>query len=146
MTATGWVVFLHVVGAAIWAGGHLVLLVGPLREALRHRNPEPLLHFERQYEKVGLPALALQLLTGLFLLWQYQAWPFGAGAGPYDRLGQLKLLGLGLTLLLAAHARLRLLPRLNPQTLPLLALHVLLVTCIALGLLYLGIASRYGGL
>jgi len=139
-------VWLHVVGAAVWVGGHLVLLVRYLPQAWRARQPGLLREFERRYEGLGLPALALQVVTGLLLLAHYQAWPFGPLDTPYGRLGMWKITGLTATLLLALHARLHLLPRLSMQTLPLLALHVLLVTLIGLGLAWVGVAVRWGGL
>jgi len=146
MSWVGWAVWLHVVGAAVWVGGHLVLLGRYLPQAWRAGRLDLLREFERRYEGLGLPALALQVGTGLLLLAHYQAWPFGPLDTPYGRLGLWKIIGLTATLLLALHARLRLLPRLSMQTLPLLALHVLLVTLIGLGLAWVGVAVRWGGL
>lgn len=146
MSWVGWTVWLHVVGAAVWVGGHLVLLLRYFPQAWQARNPALLLEFERRYEAIGLLALALQVVTGLLLLAHYRAWPFGPLDTPYGRLGLWKITGLTVTLLLALHARLRLLPRLSVQNLPLLALHVLFVTLIGLGLVWVGLAVRWGGL
>ena len=40
------ILFLHVLGATIWVGGHLVLAVCWLPGILRDRAPAPLLAFE----------------------------------------------------------------------------------------------------
>ncbi len=54
-----WILLLHLLGAAIWTGGHLVLALGILPQALKTRDPKLLLAFERVYERIGLPALLL---------------------------------------------------------------------------------------
>jgi uncharacterized membrane protein len=41
------IVFLHVLGASVWVGGHLVLATSVLPRALKARKPEILLGFER---------------------------------------------------------------------------------------------------
>lgn len=57
--------FVHVAAASIWVGGHLVLAFGLLPRALAKRDPEIVLGFERVYERIGLPAMAVQIATGL---------------------------------------------------------------------------------
>ena len=42
----GLMLFLHVLGATVWTGGHLVLALGILPQVLRERSPERLLAFE----------------------------------------------------------------------------------------------------
>ena len=54
-----WLLILHVLGASIWIGGHLILCLRYLPEALRKRNPEIIKAFEKKYEIVGLPSLLL---------------------------------------------------------------------------------------
>ncbi|MBA1271828.1 hypothetical protein G7026_00530 [Pseudomonas azotifigens] len=63
--------FIHLLGASVWVGGHLVLLLGVLPGALWRRDVEVVRGFERRYERVGLPALGLQVVSGLWLasLW-----------------------------------------------------------------------------
>ena len=63
--------FLHLLGAAIWVGGHLVLALGILPGALRRRDPQAIRAFEQVYERIGIPALLLQVVSGLWLasLW-----------------------------------------------------------------------------
>ena len=42
----------HLLGAAIWVGGHLILAIGILPEVLKKKDPEILLNFEKKYEKI----------------------------------------------------------------------------------------------
>src|SRR4051794_1389691 len=58
---------LHLLGASVWIGGHLVLATTLLPRALRHREPSIVLDFEKGFERIGLPALLLQVITGLLL-------------------------------------------------------------------------------
>ena len=60
-------VALHVLGATVWVGGHLVLSLSVLPRALRSRDPRIVSEFESGFERLGIPALALQALTGLWL-------------------------------------------------------------------------------
>jgi uncharacterized membrane protein len=62
-----WLVLLHVLGATIWAGGHLILSIAFLPKALKERKLNIILDFEKQYERVGIPALLLQVITGFWM-------------------------------------------------------------------------------
>jgi hypothetical protein len=64
------ILLLHVLGATIWTGGHLVLAITVLPRALRAKDPSIVEQFEGGYEKLGMPALVLQLLTGLWLAYR----------------------------------------------------------------------------
>ncbi|MGH7874191.1 MAG: hypothetical protein ACREQO_18470, partial [Candidatus Binatia bacterium] len=63
-------VALHLIGASVWIGGHLVLAATILPRALRHRAPTIILDFEKGFERIGLPALVLQVVTGLLLAYR----------------------------------------------------------------------------
>ena len=56
--------FLHLLGASVWVGGHLVLLFSVLPGALRRRDVQPVRQFEQLYERVGIPALLVQIVSG----------------------------------------------------------------------------------
>src|SRR5206468_3592572 len=60
-------VVLHLLGATVWVGGHLVLSLVVLPRALAARDPSIVREFESGYERIGLPALLLQALTGVWL-------------------------------------------------------------------------------
>jgi putative copper export protein len=138
---------LHILGACVWAGGHLVLAITVLPSALARRNPRILRAFETPFEKIGIPALIVQVLTGIWLASQFV--PVGRwlafGSDLEVRIGT-KLLLLGLTVALALHARLRLIPRLDTSNLGLLAAHILIVTALAVALVIVGVDFRTGAL
>jgi putative copper export protein len=136
--------FLHLIGASIWLGGHLILALKILPPAWRARDPGPIRAFEERYEALGLPALLLQVITGLWLasLWlPVSAW---FSDNPVASMIRLKLALLGLTLALGAHARLRLIPRLSSATLGGLAVHIYAITLTALALAWVGVSFRFG--
>lgn len=139
---------LHLLGAAIWVGGHLVLALAVLPRALRRRDPRIVSDFESGYERLGLPALAVQIATGLYLT-QYRvpsvaAW-FSA-ATPQSRYILLKLGLLAATLLLALHARLRVVPHLEAKNLRFLAWHIAVITLLGIGFVIAGVGLQTGGL
>lgn len=66
----GLLLLIHLLAATIWTGGHIVLAVVVLPKVLRERSAERLLEFESVYEKIGMPALVLQIVTGLVLAYR----------------------------------------------------------------------------
>ncbi|MFO1182073.1 CopD family protein [Ottowia sp.] len=141
------ILFLHVLGATIWVGGHLVLAVCWLPRIVRERAPEQLLAFEQRFERLGMSALALQVVTGVWMAHQLVP-DVGQWLHPQSPLAHAIALKLGLLLATAAvavHARLRVLPRLTPATLPLMAGHVLAVTALGVAFVAAGVALRFGG-
>lgn len=144
----GTILFLHVLGATIWTGGHLVLALAILPRVLRERSPQELQRFEQSYERVGMSALALQVVTGLWMAWQMLpdvgAWT-AMESGPARAIA-VKLLLLGATALVALHARLRVIPRLQPSTLALMAWHIGAITLLSVAFVAVGVSLRFGGL
>lgn len=141
------VILFHVLGATIWAGGHLVLALGVLPDALRRRDPAPVAAFETRYERIGIPALLIQVVTGLWLAHRYLPDPaqwFAFDSALAAHIGT-KLVLLVMTLALAMHARLRVVPRLGPQNLTFLAYHIIAVTVLAVLLVVMGVGIRVGG-
>ncbi|MDH3570137.1 MAG: copper resistance protein CopD, partial [Gemmatimonadota bacterium] len=65
------VILVHVLGATIWTGGHLVLALGVLPDALRRRDPSSVAAFEARFERLGIPALLVQIASGLWLAHRY---------------------------------------------------------------------------
>lgn len=60
-------VIVHALAATVWTGGHLVLDLGVLPRALRERSAAAIRRFEEAFEPLGLTALAIQVLTGLWM-------------------------------------------------------------------------------
>lgn len=138
--------FLHVLAATIWTGGHLVLLTAVLPRALAARDPEILLAFESRFEKIGMPALIMQVATGLYmahtLVPEIAQWvAFGS---PLAGLIGLKLSLLTITVLAAVDARLRIIPTLSAATLPVMARRIALVTAVSVLFVLVGVSFRGG--
>lgn len=142
-----WVLLIHILGATIWTGGHLVLALTVLPRALRARDPKVIQEFEAGYERLGMPALLVQIVTGLWLAYQYlpspAAW-FGFGS-PVAVHIFVKLTLLALTLALAIHARLRVIPKLDADRLGVLAYHIVAVTILSVLFVVVGTGFRFGG-
>lgn len=141
------VLCLHLIGACVWVGGHVVLATRILPRALRERKASLIRDFEQAYERIGLPALAVQVLTGLWLAHRLlggnlSAWLGDAGPA---RVVQAKLALLAATVALAVHAKLRVIPRLSDDNLPLMALHIVGVTLLGLLFVFAGASLRLGG-
>lgn len=140
------VVLLHVLGAAVWVGGHLVLALSILPSALKSADVEFLRRFEAAYERVGIPALVIQVLSGLWLVWMLLpdmgAWL--TGSTPVSRLILVKFALLAATLALALHARARVIPHLAADRLHILAWHIVPVTGIAVLFAGAGVLYRFG--
>ena len=142
------VLILHIIGATIWVGGHLVLSLAILPGALRSRNPVIVREFEARYERIGIPSLATQVVTGLLLAyyWTRSFDAFLPPSSPQAWFISVKLVLLLATIVVAAHARLRVIPALHEGTLNTLAYHAFTVTALGLALLVMGVAIRTGGL
>ncbi len=139
---------LHLIGATIWVGGHLILAMGILPEVLKKKDPQILLNFEKKYEKIGMPALLVMVITGIWMSVQ-----FGIGFSqwfhfdnPLETVVSLKLLLLFTTILFALSANIFVLPKLSPKNLNLMAYHIISVTTIGVLMLILGSFVRYGGI
>lgn len=138
----------HLLAATVWTGGHLVLAIGFLPRGLKRKDPNIIKEFENVFEKIGIPALLIQIVTGLILANNYQpdwsAW-FGFSNHINTHL-TLKFITLGLTLVLALHARLRIIPDLDEENLNYLAWHIIPVTILSVFFVIIGISFRTGGL
>lgn len=137
---------LHVIAASIWIGGHLMLSLVILPQAFKQNSVSELLAFESKYEKIGMPALLIQVASGVYLAWHLLPdlslwWPVTT---PMAQLIMTKLALLGCTVLLALDARLRVIPNLTPAKLVDLACHIIPVTLIAIGFAATGLSLRLG--
>jgi putative copper export protein len=139
-----WLVFFHVLGASVWVGGHLVLATTFLPRALKERDPRIIQSFEEQFERIGIPALLLQVITGVWMALLYV--PFNEWlslASTHHRFLWMKLGLLTGTLALAIHARLFIMPKLSADNLPSLAFHIVLVTLLAISFVLVGLSFRF---
>lgn len=142
----GVILLLHILTATVWTGGHLVLAITILPRVLRERAPERLLDFESAYERIGMPALIVQVVTGLWLAHRmvpdFSRWlSFG---DPVGTLVGVKLLLLATTVGFALDARLRVIPRLTEKSLTALAWHIVPVTVVSVLFVVVGVSFRTG--
>jgi putative copper export protein len=121
-------VIVHALAATMWTGGHLVLDLGVLPRALRAQSAAQVRAFEEVFEPLGLAALAIQVLTGLWMGWIYLP-GFQGLFSPANPIGML--VGVKL-LLLAGTAG--------------LAWHIRGITALAIAFVVVGALIRLGGL
>ncbi len=145
---TRFMLTLHVLAATVWVGGHLVLSLSVLPKALRADDPRIVLDFESAYERVGLPALLVQVITGIWLAWRLipEVGEWFSFSSPIATTIGVKLILLAVTLALAVHARLRLIPNLEDGSLRPLAFHIVAITAIAVLMVVAGVGFRFGGI
>lgn len=143
-----YILLLHVLAATIWTGGHLVLATTILPRVLKEKSTSDLLRFESGYERIGIPALIIQVVTGLWLahnlMPEISLW-FSV-VNPISRLILVKLILLLVTVLFAIDARLRIIPNLTDRNLMSLAYHIIPVTVISVLFVIVGVSFRTGGL
>ena len=141
-----YLLILHLLGAAIWTGGHLILALVVLPKVLTSRNLEALLQFEGQFEKIGMPALAIQIITGLWMAYRIlsnvDTW--FAFDNDISVLIGIKLSLLLLTALVAMHARFWVIPRLSVNNLNGFAVNIILVTLLSVAFVVVGTLFRTG--
>lgn len=144
----GLLLVLHILAATIWTGGHIVLSVVVLPKVLKEQSPEALLSFESAYEKIGMPALIIQVITGIMLA--HHMVPGVAQwfdpSNPLSHPIMAKLGLLGLTVCFAIDARFRVLPNLSPATLKAMAWHIVPVTIFSILFVVVGVSFRTGWL
>jgi putative copper export protein len=138
------IIFIHILAATIWTGGHLILSLGFLPGALRKKDFGIIERFEARYEPIGLPALLILLLTGIYITTVYAPdflsldWD-----DHYTRHTLMKFALLLVTVFLAVHARFVLIPK---KSLIPLAIHIISVTLLSVVFVLLGFSARSGGI
>jgi putative copper export protein len=144
----GFVLLFHLLGACVWTGGHLVLAICILPKALKTNGVDALRNFETHYERIGIPALIIQVVTGIWLacrlLPDWSLW--SDVSNPVTRVVWIKLGLLAATALLGVDARVRIIPNLRPENLRTLAWHIVPVTVISILFVIAGVSFRTGWL
>ena len=142
----GTALLLHILAATIWTGGHIVLSVVILPKVLINKSAQQLIEFESVYEKIGMPALIVQVLTGFWLA--HNLVPnFGLWfdtSNPISRVILLKLSLLLLTVGFALDARFRVIPTLNDESLLDMAWHIIPVTVFSILFVVVGVSFKTG--
>jgi uncharacterized membrane protein len=139
-----WLILLHVLGATVWAGGHLILSIGILPNALKTKNLNLIVNFEKHYERVGIPALITQVITGTWMALIYVPFgEWGSLATPHHVNLWTKFGLLLATIVLVIHARFFIIPKLTVEKLSLLAMHIILATLLAVVFVITGLNFRF---
>lgn len=138
-----YLIILHVLAATVWVGGHLVLAIGILPTVLKDKDVDLLLGFETKYERVGIPALIILVVTGIYMAITYlpiaQWFNF---SNDLSRHISIKIILLGMTIAFAINARFRVIPNLTTDSLKLMAFHIISVTILAVLFLVTGLSFR----
>lgn len=125
-----------------------MLAIRVLPRAWRHQEWSLVHQFEQHFEPIGLPALLTQAITGIWLGLRYLP-SFGDWFSFKTYLSShlvLKLVFLLLTLLLAIHARIFLIPKgEHGPSMKSLAFHIVGVTTLAVLFVWIGMGIRTGG-
>lgn len=142
----GILLLLHILAATIWTGGHIILSVVVLPKVLKERSPRALLEFESVYEKIGMPALVIQVVTGLMLAYRMipDITQWFNTSNPITHPIMAKLGLLALTVGFAVNARFRVIPNLSPATLKVMAWHIIPVTIFSILFVVVGVSFRTG--
>src|SRR5688572_3661596 len=138
-----WLILFHVLGATVWAGGHLILSIGFLPKALKDKDLAVILNFEKHYERVGIPALLIQVITGIWMALIYVPFrEWGSIATKHHLYLWVKFGLLLATIVFTIHARFFIIPKLTIDKLPSLAFHIVMTTMLALMFVITGLSFR----
>lgn len=142
-----YLLMLHILAATIWTGGHLVLSLTILPRALMRNTPELIVEFDSEFERIGIPALVVLVITGLWLA--YQMIPDVTAWFSFENYVSVlivaKLTLLALTVMLAVDARIRIIPSTGSNKLKALTFHIIPVTVISVLFVIIGVGFRVGG-
>lgn len=138
------VIFLHIICATIWTGGHLILTLTFLPKALKKKDFTIIEQFESKFERIGIPALLILVITGIYMATVYTTNFFAFDfSDHYNKHVYIKLILLLCTIALAVHARFVLIPK---RDLKPLSYHIILVTLLSVVFVFVGFSVRSGGL
>ena len=135
-----YILTLHILAATIWTGGHLILSIAILPGILKNREVKGLIDFETKYERIGMPALVIQVVSGIYLAYSLvpdiTEW-FSFSNFSTNRIG-IKLILLFVTILFALSAKLFVIPKLSDKNLNVMAFHIISVTIISVFFVIVG--------
>ncbi len=138
-------IVLHVLAATVWTGGHLALVFMYLLPAFKNKDLKEILEFEVKYEKVGMPALLILVITGL-----YQSYYFIPDLSLWFDFSNhisahfsAKIIMILMIVALALDMKLRVLKQVKPNFYN-FAVHVLAVTTLSVLLVIVGLSIRLG--
>ncbi len=136
---------LHLLSATIWTGGHIIISITYIPKLLIKSETEGLLNFESKYEKIGMPALFIQIITGLYLAYtklpDFSLW--FSFSNRTSTLITLKILLLSITAIFALVANFVVIPKVKQgKLIKIFAFLVLTVTLSSILFVVVGFAFR----
>ena len=138
------IIFIHIICATIWTGGHLILTIGFLPKAFKKNDFSIIEQFESRFEPIGMSALVISVITGIYMATVYTTNFFSFDfSDHHNKHIYIKFILLLCTIALAIHARFVLIPK---RDLKPLSYHILLVTILAVAFVFVGFSARSGGL
>lgn len=138
------IIFLHIICATIWTGGHLILTLGFLPKSLAKNDFAIIEQFESKFERIGIPALLISVITGIYMATVYTTDFFAFDfSNHHNKHIYIKLILLICTITLAIHARFVLIPKRNLKP---LSYHITLLTLLSIAYVFVGFSTRSGGL
>jgi len=138
----------HLIAATIWVGGHLLLSLRYLPEALKKRDVTSIKNFKDKFEPVGLPSLLILVITGVLMAYDYKVTftQWFSFSNSIEKIVSIKLILLFTTVALAINAQLFVFPKLTAEKLKPVAFQIIVVTVLGVCMLILGSLVRIGGL
>jgi len=131
----------------MWVGGYLMLSFTSLPKALKNKSPENIAQLKKDYNKISIHILILQLLTGLWLAYYFvpdiAAWFSFKLIYSHLIVGKLSLLVI--TFILAIYGRTKIIPKLNEKSINSLAINIIIITLLSIGFVFIGILFKTGG-
>jgi len=136
-------IVIHVLAATIWTGGHLALVFMYLIPAFKTKSLKEILDFEHRYEKVGMPALVLLVITGFYQFYYFlpdlSLW-FDFNNHISTHISS-KVIMVIMIAILALDMKLRVFKQENPNFYD-FAIHVFAVTALSVLLVIVGLSIR----
>jgi putative copper export protein len=138
------VIFLHILSATVWVGGHLILSVAFLPKALKENDFSIVKGFDSRFGIIGIPSLLVLIASGIYISTVYTPDLFSFDFNNHHIKDiALKYLLLIISLSIGLHAKFVVKPKGNLKS---LAYHIIAVTILGIFLVFLGFSARSGGL
>ncbi len=141
-----YIVFIHILSATVWTGGHLILSITVLPAALKNKSIDIIKQFGERFDKIGIPALVLQFLTGLYLAYHHlpNVAEWFSFKAPVSHLVVTKLLLLVITAGMILRFKLKVQPKITNNKLKTVKVHIIAVTIISVLFVFLGVWFKTG--
>jgi len=126
------ILIFHLLAASVWVGGHLVLSIRYLPEAFKKKDVSVLVNFKNKFEPVGLPSLAILLVTGILMAYHYDVTftKWFSFANGIEKVISTKLSLLFISVIMAINAQLFVFPKIKSERLFPVAFLIVTITII----------------